>query len=76
VTRRKTGADNLLGQLRTTSRLVRLVRTGGVVANREEDSSHSNWQLQDAKVRFSEVVKRARNKALDISASAVNQRSS
>ena len=24
------------------------------------DSSHSNWQLQDAKARFSELVKRAR----------------
>jgi prevent-host-death family protein len=30
------------------------------VANRNTDSSHSNWQLQDAKARFSELVKRAR----------------
>jgi prevent-host-death family protein len=30
------------------------------VANRNTVSSHSNWQLQDAKARFSELVKRAR----------------
>jgi len=30
------------------------------VANRDTNSSHSNWQLQDAKARFSELVKRAR----------------
>jgi len=30
------------------------------VANRDIDSSHSTWQLQDAKARFSELVKRAR----------------
>ena len=30
------------------------------MANRDIDSSHSNWQLQDAKARFSELVKRAR----------------
>jgi prevent-host-death family protein len=31
-----------------------------VVANRDTNSSQSNWQLQDAKARFSELVKRAR----------------
>ena len=30
------------------------------MANRDANSSHSNWQLQDAKARFSELVKRAR----------------
>jgi prevent-host-death family protein len=30
------------------------------VTNPGVDQSHSNWQLQDAKARFSEVVKRAR----------------
>jgi prevent-host-death family protein len=30
------------------------------LANRDRASSHSNWQLQDAKARFSELVKRAR----------------
>ena len=30
------------------------------MANRDRASSHSNWQLQDAKARFSELVKRAR----------------
>ena len=28
--------------------------------NQEADPARSNWQLQDAKARFSEVVKRAR----------------
>ena len=32
----------------------------GLVANRDRAPSHSNWQLQDAKARFSELVKRAR----------------
>jgi prevent-host-death family protein len=30
------------------------------VANRDTNPAHSNWQLQDAKARFSELVKRAR----------------
>ena len=30
--------------------------------DREADPARSNWQLQDAKARFSEVVKRAREK--------------
>jgi prevent-host-death family protein len=30
------------------------------VAQRETHPPHSNWQLQDAKARFSELVKRAR----------------
>jgi len=30
------------------------------VTNREADQAISNWQLQDAKARFSELVKRAR----------------
>jgi prevent-host-death family protein len=30
------------------------------VANRDAGLSHSNWQLQNAKARFSELVKRAR----------------
>ena len=30
------------------------------MANRDTNPSQSNWQLQDAKARFSELVKRAR----------------
>jgi prevent-host-death family protein len=30
------------------------------VTNRKADQALSNWQLQDAKARFSELVKRAR----------------
>jgi prevent-host-death family protein len=30
------------------------------MANRDTTSAHGNWQLQDAKARFSELVKRAR----------------
>ena len=31
------------------------------MANRNTVSSHSNWQLQDAKARFSDVFSRARS---------------
>jgi prevent-host-death family protein len=31
-----------------------------IVANQETDQGPSNWQLQDAKARFSELVRRAR----------------
>lgn len=30
------------------------------VANQDTDQARSNWQLQDAKARFSELVKKAR----------------
>jgi prevent-host-death family protein len=30
------------------------------VANRDADASHSNWQFRDAKARFSELIKNAR----------------
>jgi prevent-host-death family protein len=32
------------------------------MANQRRDETGSNWQLQDAKARFSEVVKRARER--------------
>ena len=32
------------------------------MTNREADQAISNWQLQDAKARFSELVKRARER--------------
>jgi prevent-host-death family protein len=32
------------------------------VANPDSDQTSSNWQLQDAKARFSELVKRARER--------------
>jgi len=31
-----------------------------LVAGRSTDASHANWQLQDAKARFSELVKKPR----------------
>jgi prevent-host-death family protein len=31
------------------------------MTNQDADQARSNWQLQDAKARFSEVVKRARD---------------
>jgi prevent-host-death family protein len=30
------------------------------VANRDADASHPNWQLWDAKARFNELIKKAR----------------